>query len=401
MRAKLNFYVLIPALLLAVWSLIESYHALSYILQGDEDIIRYLIDVDVYRLGGLEFRHGGDLYSQRFYTRIIDLPFTYPPFGALVFVPLSFFDQVTVELILSGLSVVCLWASMAMVLNYIRIPYAGLWALGTLAFALNFEPVVGTLAFGQINLVLLSLVIADITGAIPKLPRGVLIGIAAAIKLTPAYFGLYFLAKADWKGALGTIGGFLAATGCAALVHWNTSWQYFTQVLIYSNRIGNPEYATNVSFAGVNARLFDTRLPWLLATIAITLLAFFAARRAIRTKQDLLALLVVALGGLCASPISWSHHWVWLVPGIIILTAAGHLPLAIWAWWAMWQFDWQTRLPIDHQQELHWTLSQHLLGSHYLIIAVVTILAVFVLPQGPLWRLQTTLLRSLRPAVAL
>src|SRR5581483_12201814 len=57
------------------------------------------------------------------------------------------------------------------------------------------QPVRETLTFGQINLVLALLVLADLLVLAPRGSRltGVGIGLAAAIKLTPAVFILYLL----------------------------------------------------------------------------------------------------------------------------------------------------------------------------------------------------------------
>jgi len=48
----------------------------------------------------------------------------------------------------------------------------------------------------------MALVALDCLVAKPKWPRGMLIGVAAAIKLTPAVFVLFFLLRRDYRSAV-------------------------------------------------------------------------------------------------------------------------------------------------------------------------------------------------------
>lgn len=353
-----------------------------WLLRGEGQVFRYLLDVDVYRLGAKEYLGNGDLYGQLFHTRLIDLPFTYPPFGALFFSPLALFPQEVVQAIIITLSAVSLWGSVVAVLAYFHKPNPWVQALWVVPFALLAEPVRSTFEFGQINLVLMVLVLADVTGVFKKLPRGILIGVAAAIKLTPAYYGLYYLARRDWKGVAGMIGGFLGATALAAVFHPATTVSYFTSVLFDNGRIGNLEYAMNVSLSGLNARIApDTRLIWLVGTVLITILAYVAARRAHLAGLDFLAFIVVALGCLVVSPVSWSHHWVWLVPATMALYFARHYLLAVWAILMVYFFDFHTMLPNDHQVEMAWSALQQVMGMHYVIFALTVIIVVALRPQ--------------------
>ena len=63
------------------------------------------------------------------------------------------------------------------------------------------EPVRTTLYFGQINLVLMLLVLWDTARGERSRLKGIGVGIAAGIKLTPAYFILYYLAARQWRAA--------------------------------------------------------------------------------------------------------------------------------------------------------------------------------------------------------
>ncbi|HEX2706145.1 MAG TPA: hypothetical protein VHM65_10330, partial [Candidatus Lustribacter sp.] len=65
---------------------------------------------------------------------------------------------------------------------------------------------------------------------------------------------------------------------------------------------------------------------WVAAvSLAALVLAGAAAWR--HRACDLVVLVAAALAGLCVSPISWSHHWVWLAPAAVALVHLRH-----WAW---------------------------------------------------------------------
>jgi hypothetical protein len=75
-----------------------------------------------------------------------------------------------------------------------------------------------------------------------------------------------------------------------------------------------------------------------------------------------------ALAMVLASPVSWSHHWVWAVP----------VGLALWERnrWAgiLWTAVFVTRpfvwLPWGQRREYRWSLIEHIPGNAYLLAAV-------------------------------
>ncbi|NLG55893.1 MAG: DUF2029 domain-containing protein [Rhodococcus sp.] len=296
--------------------------------------VKYRIDLDVYRLGGTLFRDGITLYGSMPPTAIgTYLPFTYPPLSAALFSPLSYVSLNSAIVIVTAISIGALAATVVVTLRSLGYESRTtvLWGtLGVLAlvFAVEFEPVQSTLNYGQINMILMALVTVDVLAKNPWLPRGTLIGIAAAIKLTPAVFVLYFLVRKDFRAAVMSGVGFLVATAIGYLVASADSVKYWTTVLPDSNRIGNPGYPANQSVTGMLTRLGvaeEVRSSvWLALSIAAAALVAFAMWRALRADQPALALSLNAILGLLASPVSWSHHWVWAVPLMVTLAALSY-----------------------------------------------------------------------------
>jgi len=163
----------------------------------------YRIDLGVYRMGGRTWLHGGDLYRQVLVTPGLRLPFTYPPVAAIVLAPLALLPMTAAGAVLTIGSIALAALVLGVFLRRLAGPAAGsLWAVAwLLPAALLLEPVRSTLAYGQINIVLMALVALDCLTAEPRWPRGALTGLAAAVKLTPAAFVLYFLLRRDYRAA--------------------------------------------------------------------------------------------------------------------------------------------------------------------------------------------------------
>ena len=161
----------------------------------------YHIDLDVYREGGAGF--GSDLYAKDYLVgsnRDVSLPFTYPPFAALLFTPLSWLPLTAASILVSVASFAALWACVALVLRSIK---CSGWAAWALLAAMLTEPITETFSFGQVNILLSALVVVDILWLRPGRGRGVLTGIAMAIKLTPAVFLAVFFVRRERRGKKG------------------------------------------------------------------------------------------------------------------------------------------------------------------------------------------------------
>jgi alpha-1,2-mannosyltransferase len=372
----------------------------------------YRIDLDVYRLGAHAWLTGQNLYGQLPATgNGLDLGFTYPPISAVVMTPLA-----VVPARLAGILITALTLGLLMAVVALFLRTAGLadhrrsWRMAALLLplAVLVEPVRTTLAYGQINVVLMALVSFDcllaetwwrlpegwwlIGGRRVGWPRGALIGVAAALKLTPAVFVLYFVARRQWRAAATTALSFVAVTGIGALLAPHDSARYWTKMVFDTGRIGPLAFAGNQSLNGVLYRTHLTgsaeQAAWLAAAVLIGVVGLIAVSRAARANRPLLALSLTACTALLVSPVSWSHHWVWAAPILLTavlaayrarnrralaLSAAGlALFLASPQWW----------FPDTAGRELHWGWWEQLIGSAYVWVAL-GVLVVSALGYAP------------------
>jgi alpha-1,2-mannosyltransferase len=267
--------------------------------------------------------HGGRVYD--YWVPGTTYGFTYPPFAALTMLPMALVGlrtaiAVSVVLNLAALAVV-VWILVGPALR--RYGWYGC-ALAACLLAL-LEPVRDTFSFGQVNLLLLALVLSDAwllsTGRGRR--AGVGIGLAAAIKLTPALFiGLLLLGR-RWRAAGVATAVAAAATGLAAWAAPDASRFYWSEALWDTNRIGRLAYVSNQSLQGVLARLAapdePSRPVW--AAVALLVLCVWARRtsRALADEDWTAAFALTGLAACLLSPITWVHHLVWLLPSFAVL----------------------------------------------------------------------------------
>lgn len=297
-------------------------------------ITDFPVDMIIYREGVREFLAGGEMYSQPMLAGDLALPFIYPPFGALVLTPLTAFDLFTddqagnIMIVVSALLVLlCLYLVFRALLKTAQ-PHA-VWAVTAVAWAgaLAIEPIWLNASFAQLNVVLMTLVVLDLVPRKRKLPQGWLIGIAAAIKIAPAAMLLYFLLRKDFRAIVTAVISGIIATAVAAAVRFDATWEYFTVVLLgmgTGSEFGvDSTYTSNSSLKGMVMRFFDTReamdnnglalnLIWLTLVALVIVAGSLIMLRLFHRGLHLDAWLVNAVVMLLISPVSWSHHWVWL-----------------------------------------------------------------------------------------
>ena len=313
---------------------------------------RRQLDIAVYLMGA---RH---LVDGRLYLVSLQpaphLPFTYPPFAALVFVPLALLGSEPARVVWSLVNAVALYA---LVWLSVRAAWTGLpparralVALLLMAPAYWIEPVRLTFSFGQVNIVLAVLVLADLTGPVRlgrrTLPTGILVGVAAAVKLVPLVFVPYLFLTRQTRAAWFSLGTFAFCSVASALFDPRVAWSYWTRYSFDAQRVGGVYYISNQSVRAVADRL-DHRVvstgAVTLASAAVLVAGVLLAVWAHRSSSSLLGVLVCATTGLLVSPITWAHHLVWVVPVLIWLTWADDRPAfgRLWAaagaalfWWA-------------------------------------------------------------------
>ena len=290
-----------------------------------------MIDLQVYRWGGLMARQHQPVYDLRFEGF---LSFTYTPLAVLTFEVLSFLSLAVLRYVITGLSLAALMGALyvawGMAAAELREPGARLarWGLtlGTGGLALAFEPVGQTLAFGQINLLLLALVVADLARPDSRRTKGVGVGLAGAIKLTPLIFVGYLVFTRRFRAAAVAVATFVASVAVGFVVLPSGSHRFWLgRLFLDSQRVGGVDYVSNQSLNGALVRLAGSvaggRAAWFVVAGLVGMGGLVLATLASRRGEELLAVLTVGLTSLLVSPISWSHHWVWVV--LVVPCAAG------------------------------------------------------------------------------
>ncbi|ORX05854.1 mannosyltransferase [Mycolicibacillus trivialis] len=285
------------------------------------------VDLHVYIDGAAALNHPGTLYEYTYTEQTPDfsLPFTYPPFAAIVFYPLHLVPFGVVALGWQLGVIAALYGVVRVSQRLLGITGARRVAMLWTAVGIWTEPVRSALNYGQINMLLALAVLVAVCSARWWL-SGLLLGLTTGIKLTPAVAGLYFLGVRRWATVAFAAVVFAATIAVSYLVVGDTVGYYFTELLGDANRIGPVATIFNQSWRGGLSRILGYDVghgPLLLGAIAATAVLAWLAWRALRTAggapDRLGLLLVVELFGLLASPISWTHHWVWLVPLMIWL----------------------------------------------------------------------------------
>lgn len=292
-----------------------------------------LVDLRVYVEGSAALL-SGNLYDFTYsdLTPDFPLPFTYPPFAALVFFPLHYLPFPVVGVCWQLLTIAALFLLIRMSLELLhgaaaREPRWTAIAMAWTALGIWTEPVRTTLDYGQVN-VFLALGAMVAVRSTRWWIAGGLVGFIAGIKLTPAITGLYFVARRRWKAAAFSAVAFGLTVAVSYLVIGPAAREYFEHLLGDASRIGPVGSVWNQSVRGALSRVLghDVQSGWLwLSAVAVAALLAFFAWRALGDDDRLGTLVVVQLLGLLISPISWSHHWVWLIPMLIWLV---HGPLA-------------------------------------------------------------------------
>ncbi|MFC9996688.1 mannosyltransferase [Nocardia sp. NPDC127526] len=286
------------------------------------------VDLHVY-VDGAANLGTGHLYDYTDASKTPDfpLPFTYPPFAALVFYPLHFLPFSLVAIAWLLLTVAALfgvvWLSLELMLgkDALREPKWRTVAVWWTAVGTWLEPMRTTLDYGQVNVFLVLIAMLAVRSAKWWI-SGTLVGAAAGVKLTPAITGLYFVARRRWVTAAWSAVVFAATIGLTYLITPDETRKYFGELLGDATRIGPVGSATNQSLRGALSRLLGhdvgTGALWVVAVLVTAVLAVLAWR-ALAADDRLGTLLIVQLFGLLASPISWSHHWIWLIPVMLWL----------------------------------------------------------------------------------
>ncbi|WP_307847514.1 glycosyltransferase 87 family protein [Streptomyces sp. F63] len=301
-----------------------------------------MADLLVYRAEGRAVLDGTDLYGFR--VTEWKLPATYPPFAALLFVPAALPPLLPLKAAFAVANVLLLALLVHLSLRLaapapgtrLAARPRGALVLGATALGLWLEPVFQTMLFGQINLALACLVLWDLTRPDSARGKGLAIGIAAGIKLTPAIFAVYLLLTGRVRAALWSFAGFAGTVLAGVAVLPGASLEFWTRRMLETRRVGRVWIVDNQSLQGLFARLLHTTDPgtvWRVAALVTAVAGLLLARHAVRAHgHEAWGVLCTALTAVLVSPISWSHHWVWCVPLLVLLAVeAGPRPRPVLA----------------------------------------------------------------------
>ncbi|MFE2346086.1 glycosyltransferase 87 family protein [Kitasatospora cineracea] len=289
-----------------------------------------MVDMLVYRAEGAAVVNGSDLYAMRLPGW--DLPATYPPFAAILFAPSTWFEVSTLRALVTLLNIALLALLVYLSFRLVGWPgarYRRAAVLLATGLGVWLEPVYTTLQYGQVNLGITCLVLWDMTRHDGSRFKGVGIGLATAIKVTPGLFTVYLLLTGRVRAAVVSGCVFVAAGLSGWLALPDASYGFWTKYLWDTRRVGVTELVDNQSLRGVVCRLLSTNSPGLVGIAVCGLAGVFGLAVAITASRSSHVLrraeawgtLCTALTALLISPISWTHHWVWCIPLLALLAA--------------------------------------------------------------------------------
>lgn len=371
----------------------------------------FKLDAWVYYGAVAQWQAGGSLYDWFGNPVHHTWPFTYTPFAAWVMTPFTVEPDRWFQVQLTVATPICVAVTAAVVLRALGGTWRTAWGAApwiALAARITLEPIPKTMEYGQVNAILMAMVAVDLL-LVRGRGRGVLCGLAAAVKLTPAIAVLVLVARREWRAAATMTGTALGATALAWLASPTESAQFFLSAMWDPGRAGFADYSGNQNLKGAVARSLPEQLwdpVWLVLSLLTVAGTYLLVRRLGRLDgasqedgesredgksredgasreagdrapggTDGLTLLVqtcaVMTAGLLVSPISWSHHWVWILPTLLGLAAwalrhddAAVLGAALLGW-AVFALAMQWWFPEQEHVEQDWPVWAAVVGSSY------------------------------------
>jgi alpha-1,2-mannosyltransferase len=318
--------------------------ALVIALAALPPVLRYLVywpldqwqvDVEVYREAGVSILTGRPVYSAMTEAPQL-LPFTYPPFAAVLALPLAL-----VPFAVAGWG----WTVLQVVATTAIVWYAawrlvhrtGAWAPLTLALltapVLWLHPVSDGIRFGQVNAFMVLACLMDLRrprpGLLKRVAPGVLVGLAMSVKLTPGVFVVHYLVCRRWREAATAVGTAVAVTLGAWVLLPEASFTFWGGALQDPARLGPNMGTSNQSLRGFLLRVGPEGLPgtvlWLACVAVVAWFGFRLARRAYLAGDSISEVAAVGLMAVLLSPVAWIHHLHWMV--VVVFAVLGADPL--------------------------------------------------------------------------
>ena len=290
----------------------------------------YGYDFAVYRVAGSAVVHHESLFGPWIGQHLDHpLPFTYPPLAAVFAVPFALVGNHVGYALWNIASI----AALVLVVNAATKPLVRRFASPRLALAvvcaiaLALTPVQDEIGFGQVGIVLMAMCFFDCTRETTRWPRGLLVGAATAIKLVPGVFIPYLWLSGRRRAAMVATATFAVLSLAGSALMPADSKAFWTSRVFDNSRVGNTAYVSNQSLNGILERALGphVHVVWFVLAGAVAVFGLRRAAVASRRGQEFLGLALAALVGVLASPVSWIHHLVWIVPVLAVLVgnAAG------------------------------------------------------------------------------
>jgi len=315
------------------------------------------VDLAIYRGALTDMLHGNSVYT--FSVPMPELKtnmgFVYPPFASLVMLPLALVSHVASKTLLAVVTTVLVVVALVGCFSVVdaRRQAAGrrevsliIWALVSILIAISI-PTVANMHLGQVSFAVAALVLIDVT-LLPPRWRGVLVGLAGAIKLTPMILVPYYVVTRQWRAALNACGAFGFAAVIGAIFRWPDSVRYWLQRDVIGNSQGDLAHWDNWSIYGDLSRLglngSTLHISWVIGSAIVLGFAAWRSSRHFLQGQELEATLIMGISAGLVTVVTWTHHLLLPVvacallairrpaigiPALVVVTVAGYLTFSI------------------------------------------------------------------------
>jgi alpha-1,2-mannosyltransferase len=298
----------------------------KYLVDYPDEI--WLVDLEVYREGAYSLVNGREVYEWLTGNPQY-LPFTYPPFAALLGTPLLLAPFRTVGWLWTVMQLALLWVCTGIAFRPLLArfgPRSGLVQGAVAAVLIQLQPLQEGIRFGQVNSILVTLCLVDVARRrVGWWPRGSLTGIAAAIKLTPGVFWVHYALARRWRTLATSVGVAAAATLITAVIAPAPTVAFWLDALLDPGRLGPNAEPANQSMRGVLLRTGllpegSHRLSavWLILVLVVGVFGFWLALQLDRLDERIAVVGVLGMLAVLLSPVSWVHHVHW---GIVVIGA--------------------------------------------------------------------------------